>query len=280
MNLSQLHTFLAVARRGNFHAAARDLHVTQAAISARIRQLEELLDVKLFERGRRGAVLTDAGRFLLPGAESIVKTWAAVSKDTTQRYSGRILLRLGGQLSIWDQQLVDIIIWVEENLGKLPLSLNFDHEIDVQDAVRNSVLDIALTHERPAPDLVSVALPPERLVLVGTCPCSLGDDSLPLFINFRFGDRYDAFVERHLGDHAAQHIMLGNCAMGLQYLRQRGGIAFFPRSMVAEDLTSGLLFQVEGLPEMELPCTAVFHPASVLGEMTSCVVEGFRALRS
>lgn len=280
MNLSQLETFLAVARRGNFHAAARQLHVTQAAVSARVKQLEEILDVRLFERGRRGATLTEAGKFLLSGAESIVNTWTAISKDARQRYSDRILLRLGGQLSIWDQQLIDLVIWVEENLGKLPLSLNFDHEIDVQDAVRRGVLDVAVTHERPNADLVSVALPPERLILVGTQPCALGDGALPLFINFQFGERYDAFVARHLHGHAAQHIMMGNCGMGLQYLRQRGGIALFPKAMVAEDLSQGSLYRIAGLPEMELPCNVVSHPASVLGAMTTSIVEGLRTLRT
>lgn len=280
MTFAQIQTFLAVARLGNFHAAARQLNVTQAAVSARVRQLEDELDLRLFERGRKGAELTEAGRFLLPGAEAIASTWTTISKDARHFYAGRVPLRLGGQLSIWDQQLVDLVIWVEETLGALPLALNFDHEMNVQDAIRNGVLDFALTHEQPAPDLTGVALPAERLVLVGSEPFDLGQSDLPLFMNFQLGGQYDAFVARHLSGHAGQHIMMGNCAMGLRYLRKRGGIAFFPVSMVVEDIQHGHLFPVQGVPEMELACNAVYHPSSVLGDLTAQIATAARSLRS
>lgn len=62
MTLSQLRTFAAVAEAGSVQAAAARLHVTQPAVSAAIRSLEESVGVELLERHGRGSRLTAAGR--------------------------------------------------------------------------------------------------------------------------------------------------------------------------------------------------------------------------
>ena len=67
----QLRAFLALARTGSFTAAARQLHLTQSAISHAIRVLEETLDCRLVHRSARQVVLSTHGRELLPHAENI-----------------------------------------------------------------------------------------------------------------------------------------------------------------------------------------------------------------
>lgn len=59
--LSALMAFEAAARHGGFTAAARELNVSQAAVSRRVQLLEELLGLTLFERIRQRVVLTPAG---------------------------------------------------------------------------------------------------------------------------------------------------------------------------------------------------------------------------
>src|SRR3954466_15767827 len=60
-SLDLLKGFEAVARHLSFTKAAAELFVTQSAVSRQIRQLEEHLGVRLFERRTRAVVLTDAG---------------------------------------------------------------------------------------------------------------------------------------------------------------------------------------------------------------------------
>jgi DNA-binding transcriptional LysR family regulator len=67
----QLRAFLALARNGSFTAAARELHLTQSAISHAIRVLEESLGCRLVHRSARQVVLSNHGRELLPHVESI-----------------------------------------------------------------------------------------------------------------------------------------------------------------------------------------------------------------
>lgn len=64
--LNALRAFEASARHRSFTRAARELHVTQAAVSHHVKALEERLAVKLFHRGARGLMLSDEGVALLP----------------------------------------------------------------------------------------------------------------------------------------------------------------------------------------------------------------------
>lgn len=64
--LNALRAFEAAARTGSFKGAAAELHVSQSAISHQIKNLEEILAVKLFERTARAVELTEVGRTYLP----------------------------------------------------------------------------------------------------------------------------------------------------------------------------------------------------------------------
>lgn len=72
MELNQLRSFVTVARLGSFTKAAEALFLTQPALSLQIKALEKALDEPLFERRRRGLLLTPAGQILRGQAERIL----------------------------------------------------------------------------------------------------------------------------------------------------------------------------------------------------------------
>src|SRR6516164_5026019 len=72
MNLHDLETFVSIARLGGVTRAAGQLHRSQPAITRRIQLLEDHLGAPLLERGRSGAMLTEAGRTFLPYAEAVL----------------------------------------------------------------------------------------------------------------------------------------------------------------------------------------------------------------
>jgi len=74
VTLRQLRTFRTVAARGNISAAARELHLTQPAVSMQLRELEASCGLPLYERAGRGIALTAAGRELASAAGGVLDT--------------------------------------------------------------------------------------------------------------------------------------------------------------------------------------------------------------
>jgi len=79
ISLRQLRAFLGVAASGNFTRTAQRLHLSQAGLSATIRELESQLNTRLFERTTRAVVLTEAGKAFLPSAELVERELTAAA---------------------------------------------------------------------------------------------------------------------------------------------------------------------------------------------------------
>ncbi len=93
MELYQLRSFVAVAEAGHLTRAAEKLHVSQPAVSAQIKALEDELDLALFERTSSGMVLTSAGERLLVDAQRVLAAAQAlrnVAKALKGEVSGKV----------------------------------------------------------------------------------------------------------------------------------------------------------------------------------------------
>lgn len=97
--LSLLEPFEASARLGSFTRAAKELSVTQSAISQRVRKLEDLMGLKLFDRGHRAVTLTAEGRDLLYGVTVALRHLTAATQSVRSQ-DNRPLVRLTVDTSI------------------------------------------------------------------------------------------------------------------------------------------------------------------------------------
>jgi len=84
MEIRQLRAFVAIAELGTFTAGAQRVHVTQAAISMQIRQLENELGARLFIRAPRRVMLTEAGEQLLQRARQILRDHDAALDEVAE----------------------------------------------------------------------------------------------------------------------------------------------------------------------------------------------------
>jgi len=95
VNLRQLRAFAAIGRLASFTKAAAMLHTTQPALSAQIRELEDALGVKLFDRNTRAVALTRAGEELLPVVGQVLDDLGSVvdrAKDAAAGRAGRVTI--------------------------------------------------------------------------------------------------------------------------------------------------------------------------------------------
>ena len=156
MELYQLRSFAAVAELGQLTRAAERLHVSQPALSAQIKALEDELSVLLFERGAGGMTLTAAGRQLLPEAERVLaaaQTLRSQALALRGEVAGRV--RLG---TVGDPELTRLADVLRRAVACFPLlEIDVRHEVSgaAFDKVRDGELDAAfyyvtLTHQ-PVP---------------------------------------------------------------------------------------------------------------------------------
>jgi len=95
LTFAQVRSFVTVASMGSFTQAAEVLQLSQPALTSRINQLEEALEVRLFERTTRSVELTDAGRTMLPIFLRLVAEMEdAVSRAREQAQRAQGIVRL------------------------------------------------------------------------------------------------------------------------------------------------------------------------------------------
>ncbi|MDF2499835.1 MAG: transcriptional regulator, LysR family [Anaerosporomusa subterranea] len=88
MDIKDMKCYLAVVEEGSINAAAKRLHIAQPPLSRQMKQLEEELGVKLFERGKRKVQLTEAGRLLRNRAEQFLGQVDNTVKEMRQLNAG------------------------------------------------------------------------------------------------------------------------------------------------------------------------------------------------
>lgn len=89
MNINQLKYVLAVAASSSMREASTKLYVSQPALSASIRELEEEIGILLFERTNKGISLTDAGREFLSYAKKVAQQYEILEERYLSRDSDK-----------------------------------------------------------------------------------------------------------------------------------------------------------------------------------------------
>lgn len=152
----QMRAFVAVARRGNFTQGAKDVFLTQSAVSHAIKSLEEDLGCALFQRVGRRAVLTHAGERLLQHCEEILHKMQDARMDLSQLPDlNRPGLRIGAPMTVCQHILPGVLRKVQEAYPQIGLRVETGDNPQLLTQLLSGKIDLAVMVEpERRPDVV------------------------------------------------------------------------------------------------------------------------------
>lgn len=135
--------FLAVAEQLHFRKAAEKLFISQPGLSRQIKQMEEMLQAKLFLRNNKKVELTPAGHYLKDRAEAIFKQLREAKRELQQIGDGDTgELRIGFLGSAMQNVIPSLLVSVKEKYPKIRTSLEERSNLEQVDAILKDELDI------------------------------------------------------------------------------------------------------------------------------------------
>lgn len=266
MDIDLARTFLDIIRSNSFVATAERLHITQTAVTARIRSLESQLNCRLFVRNRAGARLTADGERFVGYATQLVQTWEAARRDLPIPRGHGDLLTLGSEVSLSNPLM---LAWMQRLRQAMPAHAVRSEVANgslLQEKLALGVLDAALVHQPEYwPGLQVEQLLEEKLIQV--VQTAAPDPYLYVDWGPAFRKQHDSALPEH--SRTALSFSLGPLA--LQYLLQCGGRGYFRTRVVQRYLDEGVLKRVEQAPEFSYPIYLVYSRSAASGALNDAL---------
>jgi DNA-binding transcriptional LysR family regulator len=241
MDINLARTFLTVAETGSFIEAARKMHITQSTVSARIKQLEDLLGRPLFARSKHGASLTGAGEQFQKHALALIRVWQHAQLEVGLADQHRDHLAVGAPLGLWEGFLLKWLGWLRGEVPDIAVSASTGQPAVLTQRLLEGTLDVAVMY-RPVqpPGLAVEHLFDEEFVLVHSGK-GQGRRRSSDYVFVEWGPDFKV-------DHAAAHPELTNPGLnldlgpvGLGYLLTSEASGYFPARLVKPHLAKGRL---------------------------------------
>jgi DNA-binding transcriptional LysR family regulator len=177
MEIRDLMYLEASAAAGNFTRAAKSLGINTSTISRRVGRFEDELGLALFERGHGGVRLTSGGKAVLAHIQRALAELDAIRHAGDQNGNGIVgKVRLGVRMPPIGEPLCDLLSGWREKHPKVGLTISEMNEWEIQAAVQERRVDVALmTSHTLWPDAVTAPLYRERIVAAIPCEHPLAE---------------------------------------------------------------------------------------------------------
>lgn len=146
----RLQVFYSVANNASFTKAARELHITQPAITNNIKELENSLGITLFERNHGGISLTRAGKILLDYAERAIGEHKKMEYEISllkNSFSGK--LRIGASTTIEQYVLPMLLSKFNQEYPDIEISVFNNNTMHVEKDVLSHKIDLGVIEGNP-----------------------------------------------------------------------------------------------------------------------------------
>ena len=257
MDIDLAKTFLAVAESGSFVSAAERLQITQTAVSARVRTLEDQLGRRLFVRNKAGARVTAAGQRFARHASTLVQVWERACQQVALPPGCEDGVTIGAELSLWHPLLADWMVWMHRHCPQVALRAEVDNPGRLLQGVQDGSLDLAVLYSPPERSgLVAELLAEEKLILVTSAP----DGALlpEQYVHVDWGPAFAASHQAAFPELSSTPVSISLGPLALGYLLSVGGSGYFREGAAAPFLDSGRLRRVAGAPEFSYSAYALY----------------------
>jgi DNA-binding transcriptional LysR family regulator len=293
MELRDLEIFLALVNHLNFTHAAQEIHLSQPSVSVRIRQLQEELEVKLFEQIGKKIVLTEAGRLFETQARRVV-TAQSDARQVMEAYRGleHGSLRIAASTTPGMYLVPRVVAEFKRQHPKIAIRLSIKNTRQVEEDIIKNEFDIGFVGGHLISDEVeAVPWRTDELVLVISPSHSLvrrkqikpSDLKREIFINREPGSATQAAIEKHLpapNPAVTATLELGNPESVKQVVMSGLGIAFLSRSAIETELKSKRLVarRIQGV-HIDRELRIIYRKGKHLSLAANALIETARQLK-
>jgi LysR family transcriptional regulator, flagellar master operon regulator len=242
MDAGLLKAFIEVYRARHFGRAANNLFISQSAISARIKQLEEELGVRLFTRDRNNIELTAAGKKFLVYAENILNSWNRAKQEIAIPEGIEQSISIAALPSLWDIYLDDWLLWLRSEHRSVALQASVMRSDTILHGLLDGSVDVGFVFDPPkTARFIVKSLDKVPLILVSTTAGTSAQEAIRQnYILVDWGTAFNTLHASLYHDMPAPVLRVNTGRIALKLLENTDGAAYLPHAVVADKLGKSL----------------------------------------
>ncbi|MCM3782574.1 LysR family transcriptional regulator [Neobacillus mesonae] len=261
MDISQIEAFLAVCKIRNFTKAAEFLHISQSAVTARIKALETTMGKILLDRDKRNVSLTHAGIAFLPYAERMLRIYEE-SKVTLQEELDHYLI-LSGPGSVWHYSYLQHLLEFRHEHPRVAVKFlsYIDSSYMIRDLLLDGMVQLTIRYDPPDhPKLSRKFLFEEEIILVSSKPRDIAITRADFYshdyCHIEWGHPFPEWFNGMVGSGYIPYLQTDHSTIMLTLLLQGAGFGFLPRIVAEPYINSGHLYQLPS--EFTIPSSKLY----------------------
>jgi DNA-binding transcriptional LysR family regulator len=279
LDIELLKTFLEVRKTRHFGGAAENLHLTQAAVSARIRQLEQLLGVKLFTRTRNNIQLTSEGERLVAHAQTVLQAWSRARQELALEMGQSSQIHIGIRSGLWNTALQQRLQQLHEEMPELVLHTQAHLPDATIRMLLDRTLDISISYDPPN-------LPEFRLREIGEINLQLysrdrrasAESAIAdAYVYIDWGGAFARFHAKRFGEVVLPVLRTNVAESAAGFIFENGGAAYMPKTLAESGKRR--LYLVDEAPVYTRKLHATYRLASDRLSLIEAVLDVFIGLK-
>ncbi|WP_377888980.1 LysR substrate-binding domain-containing protein [Alkalihalobacillus sp. R86527] len=166
----QFRVFVSVVENKNFSKAAKDLHMTQPAVSQYIKNLEQSLGTRLLERDNRTVSLNRAGEIVYHHAKELLNLYSKMNDlidELTNKTSGKI--KIGASYTYGEYVLPHVLARIHQKYPLISPTVTIGNSTEIGDLVYTHQLDVGIIEgDHPLKELTVTNFTKDEMVIVAS----------------------------------------------------------------------------------------------------------------